>query len=38
MLTVRNFQIAFDLIRGTAMNFSLGEKCLISLVLFAIAS
>lgn len=38
LITVRNFQIAFDLVRGTAMNFSAGEKYLTSLVLLAIAS
>lgn len=38
LITFRNFQIAFDFVRGTAMDFLLGEKCLTSHVLLAIAS
>lgn len=38
LITFRNFQIEFDFVRSTATNFLLGEECLISRALHAIAS
>jgi len=36
LITLKNFQIAFDFVRDTAMYFFLGKKCLTSSALLAV--